>query len=114
MLKEIIIAIQSYAEAHRFIVKHRLWKWILVTGIVYAALFFASLYFFWITSKGVIDYALNATGVTNWLLQFKESFLGLIIVIITYRCPADLILFLFLAIQIYFSYRWVTAICLPE
>jgi CysZ protein len=93
MLKEIIIAIQSYADAHRFIVKHRLWKWILVTGIVYAVLFFASLYFFWITSKGVIEYALNATGLTSWLLQFKESFLGLIIVII--RIGVQLILFFF-------------------
>jgi CysZ protein len=93
MLKEIIIAIQSYADAHRFIVKHRLWKWILVTGIIYALLFFASLYFFWITSKGVIGYALNATGVTNWLIQFKESFWGFLIVIIT--IAVQLILFLF-------------------
>jgi CysZ protein len=93
MLKEIIIAIQSYAEAHRFIVKHRLWKWILVTGIVYAALFLASFYFFWITSKGVIEFALNATDLTSWLLQFKESIWGLIIVII--RIGVQLILFLF-------------------
>jgi CysZ protein len=93
MLKEIIIAIQSYADAHRFIVKHRLWKWILVTGIIYALLFLASLYFFWITSKGVIGYALNATGVTNWLIQFKESFWGFLIVIIT--IAVQLILFLF-------------------
>jgi CysZ protein len=93
MLKEIIIAVQSYAEAHHFIVKHRLWKWILVTGIVYALLFFASLYFFWITSKGVIEYALSATGLTSWLLQFKESFWGLIIVII--RIGVQLILFFF-------------------
>ena len=93
MLKEIIIAIQSYADAHRFIVKHRLWKWILVTGIIYALFFFASLYFFWITSKGVIGYALNATGVTNWLIQFKESFWGFLIVIIT--IAVQLILFLF-------------------
>ena len=65
MLKEIVIAIQSYLEAHRFIVKHRLWKWILITGIVYALLFFASLYciqiqrlklfgylFFWLSFLG--------------------------------------------------------------
>jgi hypothetical protein len=30
MLKEIVIAFQSYAEAHRFIIKHRLWKWIVI------------------------------------------------------------------------------------
>src|SRR5436189_5738121 len=95
MLKEIIIAIQSYAEAHSFIVKHRLWKWILITGIIYAVLFFASLYFFWITSKGVIEFVLNATGLTSWLLQFKESFWGLIIVFIRIGVQRFLFFFYF-------------------
>ncbi|MEN9569853.1 MAG: hypothetical protein RL172_1084 [Bacteroidota bacterium] len=93
MLKEIIIAIQSYGAAHRFVVKHKLWEWILITGLIYAILFFSSMYFFWGTSKGVIEYVLNATGLTNWLLQFKESFWGLIILVI--RIGIQLILFLF-------------------
>ena len=93
MLKEIIIAIQSYMQAHRFVVKHRLWKWILVPGILYALLFFSSMYFFWITSKGVIEYALNSTGLTSWLMQFKESFWGIIILFI--RIGVQLILFFF-------------------
>ena len=93
MLKEIVIAIQSYLEAHRFIVKHRLWKWIVVPGILYALLFFFSMYFFWGTSKGVIEYVLSSTGLTSWLLQFKESFLGLVILFI--RIGVQLILFFF-------------------
>lgn len=93
MLKEIIIALQSYRDAHRFIVKHRLWKWILLPGILYALLFFFSMYFFWITSRGVIEYALSSSGLTSWLLQFKESFLGLIILFI--RIGVQLILFFF-------------------
>jgi CysZ protein len=93
MLKEIIIAIQSYGEAHRFVVKHRMWKWILFAGLLYAVLFFFSMYFFWITSKGVIEYVLNATGLTNWLLQFKESFWGLLILVI--RIAVQLVLFFF-------------------
>ena len=93
MLKEIVIAIQSYLDAHRFIVKHRLWKWILVPGILYALLFFASMYFFWISSKGVIEYALGATGLNSWLMQFKESFWGFIILFI--RIGVQLILFFF-------------------
>jgi CysZ protein len=93
MLKEIIIAVQSYMEAHRFILKHRLWKWILLPGILYALLFFGSMYFFWITSKGVIEYVLNASDLTSWLLQFKESFWGLIILFI--RIGVQLILFFF-------------------
>lgn len=93
MLKEIIIAFQSYIDAHRFIVKHKLWEWILITGVLYSILFFASIYFFWTTSSSVIEYALNATGLTSWLMQFKESFWGLVIVLI--RLGVQLILFLF-------------------
>lgn len=44
MLKEIIIAIQSYYNAHRFIVKHKLWQWILIPGVIYAILFCAGIF----------------------------------------------------------------------
>lgn len=91
MLKEIIIAFQSYVDAHRFIVKHKMWVWILVTGLLYSILFFASMYFFWTTSSQVIEYAINSSGATSWLLQYKESFWGLIIVLI--RLGVQLILF---------------------
>jgi len=47
MLKEIIIAFQSYVKAHHFITKHKLWKWILIPGILYAVLFCVGMYFFW-------------------------------------------------------------------
>ena len=39
LLEEIIIATSSYFKAHRFIVKNKLWKWILIPGIIYAILF---------------------------------------------------------------------------
>ncbi len=69
MFKDIIIAIQSYLEAHRFIVKHRLWKWIFIPGILYAILFSVGIYFFWISSGQAIDYFLSVTGVKNWTLE---------------------------------------------
>ena len=47
MLKEIIIAFQSYVKAHHFISKHKIWKWILIPGILYAVLFCVGFYFFW-------------------------------------------------------------------
>lgn len=76
LLKEIVIAIQSYFEAHQFIVKHKLWKWIIVPGIIYAILFGFSMYFFGKSSTAVIEYLTNATGLGNWLQQFKNSWLG--------------------------------------
>ena len=75
MLKDIIIAIQSYLEAHRFIVKHRLWKWIFIPGILYAILFGVGIYFFWISSGQAIDYFLSVTGVKNWMYTLEGSWL---------------------------------------
>lgn len=73
MLKEIIIAIQSYYQAHQFIVKHKLWKWILIPGIIYALLFCAGIYLFWISSGNAIDYFLSVTGVKSWIYSIKGS-----------------------------------------
>jgi CysZ protein len=75
MLKDIIIAIQSYLAAHRFIVKHRLWKWIFIPGILYAILFCAGIYLFWISSGQAIDSFLSFSGLKNWMDKLEESWL---------------------------------------
>lgn len=75
MLKEIIIAIQSYIEAHRFIVKHRLWKWIFVPGIIYAILFFAGIILFWNSSDSAIQQLLNITGLGKWMNAIEGGWL---------------------------------------
>ena len=75
MLKEIIIAIQSYIEAHRFIIKHRLWKWILIPGIIYALLFCIGIYLFWISSDIAIEYLLNITGLGKWVIAMEGGWL---------------------------------------
>lgn len=75
MLEEIIIAIQAYFMAHRFIAKHKLWKWIIVPGIFYAILFIAGLYFFWQSSAHVIDYFFSKTGLKTWLQQEEGGWL---------------------------------------
>jgi len=73
MLKEIIISIQAYFEAHRFIIKHRLWKWIFVPGIIYCLLFMVGIYFFWISSNTAIEWVLLKTGVRGWMNRMQES-----------------------------------------
>jgi CysZ protein len=67
MLKEIAIAVEAYFQAHRFISKHRLWKWILIPGIIYAILFGVGIHYFWISSSFAIDYFLSATGLKHWV-----------------------------------------------
>jgi len=75
MLKDIIVAIQSYYQAHQFIVKHRLWKWILIPGVIYALLFCAGIYLFWISSGNAIDYLLSVTGLKKWMNTMGEGWL---------------------------------------
>jgi CysZ protein len=76
LLKEIVIAIQSYFEAHQFIVRHRFWKWILIPGLLYAMLFTVSMYFFGKTSTAAIDYLTQTTGLDMWLQRIQNSWLG--------------------------------------
>ena len=76
MLKEIVTAIQSYFKAHQFISKHRLWKWILIPGIVYLLLFCISMYFFGKSATNVIEYMSIKTGISTWLHKMQNSWLG--------------------------------------
>ena len=81
MLKEIIISIESYFEAHRFIVKNRLWKWILIPGLIYCTLFIAGIYLFWISSNTAIEFVLLKTGVKGWLLRMHDSWLSFFFIV---------------------------------
>ncbi len=80
MLEEIIIAIRSYFRAHNFIVKHKLWKWILIPGIIYAILFAIGIYIFWQSSAHVIDYFFSKTGLKIWLQKEHGSWLRFIFI----------------------------------
>lgn len=76
MLKEIVIAIQSYFRAHQFISKHRLWKWILIPGILYMVMFVAGMYFFWESSDAAVTYLSRRVGIDRWLHQQKSGILS--------------------------------------
>ena len=80
MLKDIIIAIQSYRDAHRFIIKHRLWKWIFIPGILYAILFSIGIYLFWISSGHAIDTLFSITGLKKWMYTIEGSWLKLLFI----------------------------------
>ena len=81
MLKEIIISIQSFFDAHRFIVKHRLWKWIMIPGIIYTILFIAGFYLFWVSSNSAIEFILLKSGVKNWLDKMQDSWLSFFFIV---------------------------------
>lgn len=80
MLEEIIIAISSYFKAHRFIVKNKLWKWILIPGVIYALLFMIGIYFFWESTAFIIDYGLTKSGLKSWLQKENIHWLNFIFI----------------------------------
>jgi len=80
LLEEIIIAFRAYFKAHNFIVKHKLWKWILIPGIIYAILFALGIYIFWQSSAQVIDYFFSKTGLKMWLQKENDTWLRFIFI----------------------------------
>ncbi len=80
MLKEMIIGIQAYFQAHRFIREHKLWKWILIPGILYTILFIFGIYFFSNTSGHFFNWMIKQTGLSDWLNRLDSSFLGFLFI----------------------------------
>lgn len=81
MLKELVIAFQSYFKAHQFISKHRLWKWIILPGIIYALLFFFGMWLFWSSSTEAIAYLSGKLGVIQWLKESDNSFFNFLFIL---------------------------------
>jgi CysZ protein len=95
LLKEIIIAIQSYSDAHNFIRKHKLWKWIIIPGIIYTLLFAAGIYFFWISSGNAVTWLSKQIGVEAWLQKQRSEWLSFLFVMINMMLQIILVFFYF-------------------
>jgi CysZ protein len=80
LLKEIIIAFQSYVKAHHFIVKHKLWKWILIPGILYTILFCIGMFFFWQTSGEAIAWLSHIVGIDRFLRHRQSAALSFLFI----------------------------------
>jgi len=76
LLKEIVIALQSYSKAHQFISKHRLWKWIIIPGLLYTILFCAGMYFFWDSSNTAVTWLSKFIGIEKWLHHRQSGMLS--------------------------------------
>jgi CysZ protein len=76
LLKEIVITIQSWSEAHRFISQHKLWKWVVIPGLIYTTLFIAAMYFFTKSATAVIEYFTHIVRLSAWIQRFENSLLG--------------------------------------
>jgi CysZ protein len=79
LLKDIIIAIQAYFQAHRFIREQKLWRWIIVPGILYALLFGVSLVYFSQTSTTFIEWFILKTGLRSWVERLNNGSLSFLL-----------------------------------
>lgn len=80
MLKEIVIAVQSWAEAQQFIRQHRLFKWIIIPGIFYTLLFIAGMILFWQSSDGVVSWISRQLSIESWLQKERSEWLSFLFV----------------------------------
>ncbi|MEJ7676762.1 MAG: EI24 domain-containing protein [Segetibacter sp.] len=103
MLKEIIIAIQAYGQAHIFIRRHNLWKWIIIPGLVYMVMFCISIYFFGKSASYVIEFLSVKTGVSGWIESMQSSIAGFLFML------AGIMLWLVLMLLYFslFKYLWL-------
>ena len=95
MLKEIIIAIQSYFDAHKFIREHKLWKWIIIPGIIYTILFVVGMYFFWHSSNNAVTWLSKEIGIEAWLRKQRNDLLNFLFLMIGMMLRLILLFFYF-------------------
>jgi CysZ protein len=95
LLKEIVIAFQSWSEAHRFIQQHRFWKWIILPGIIYTALFIFGMIVFWQSADGAVSWASMQLRIEPWLQQERSAWLSFFFVMMGMMLRLVLVLFYF-------------------
>lgn len=95
MLKEIVIAFQSWREAHYFIERHKLIKWILAPGIIYTILFFIGIYFFWTSADDAVSWISDKMRIEAWLQKTRSEWLSFFFVMMGVMLRLVLVLFYF-------------------
>lgn len=95
MLKEIVIAFQSLAQAHQFVKKNNLKKWILLPGLIYAILFIAGMIFFWDSANGVVTWVSGQLRIEPWLQKQRSEWLSFFFLMMGIMLRLVLLLFYF-------------------
>ena len=94
---------QAYGQAHLFIKQNKLWKWILIPGLIYMILFCISMYFFANSATEVIQFLSIKTGLHKWVAGLQSSIAGFLFTI------AGMVLWLLLMLFYFslFKYLWL-------
>ena len=70
------MCIRDSGRAHQFIKANKLWKWIIVPGILYMLLFITGMFFFSQSANNAIEWIALRTGLKGWLDTIENGFLG--------------------------------------
>ena len=95
MLKEIVIAIQSFGEANVFIRQHKMLKWIIIPGIIYTLLFIVAMILFARSANDAVNWLSLQLRIEPWLQQERSPFLSFIFVMAGIMLRLVLFLFYF-------------------
>ncbi len=95
MLKELILSIRAYFKAHQFILEHKLWKWMIVPGIIYAYLFLVGMNYFSQSSSLFIEAIILKTGLKSWVDNLSSDLIGFFITMGSFWLWFTLLLFYF-------------------
>ena len=95
LLKEIVIAFQSWSEANRFIQQHRLFRWIIIPGVIYTLLFILGMYFFWQSSDNAISWVSDKMNIEPWLQKKRSEWLSFLFMMTGMMLRLILVLFYF-------------------
>lgn len=95
LLKEIIIAFQSFEEANRFIRKHKMIKWIIIPGIIYTLMFIVAMILFARSANDAVTWLSLQLQIEPWLQQERSPLLAFIFVMAGIMLRLVLFLFYF-------------------
>lgn len=95
MLKELILSIQAFLKAHQFVLQNKLWKWILVPGIIYACLFVIGMNYFSQSSSFFIEWIILKTGLKTWVDSLNSDWIGFFITMGSFWLWFTLLVFYF-------------------
>ena len=95
MLKELILSFRAYFSAHQFILQHKLWRWMIVPGLIYAFLFVIGMNYFSQSSSFFIEWIILKTGLKSWVDSMNSDWLGFFITMGSFWLWFTLLMFYF-------------------
>ncbi len=74
---------------------HRLWKWIIIPGLIYCILFIVGMYFFWQSSNDAVTWLSRQIGLETWLQKQRSEWLSFLFMMVGLVLRLILVFFYF-------------------